>query len=306
MTAVHRHRRPGDAPALFARPGIAAVEGEAVDDIEGELEPGAELEPIEVADGELLDGEEEEEIWLPPILPDWATDLELFRAKAYIQARVALYYLARHGIRLPLYGWRLTVRTVVGTGRGVGALWGWVFDFEARPLRQQAVADGETRDYVVLRSMRDQSVRVRGVVALGTTAAATIGLTIECVLASRPHLAAAGWLKLALAAEALAAVGIAAWNGGRYEDDEPLVEEVEVPIRLDLNVEHLNSAFRAAGLLKGKDDDEDSPRLVFVQMPMRDSASSWTAVFDLPSGGGKTAKMALEKRDILAAELGVD
>ena len=72
-----------------------------------------------------------------------------------------------------------------------------------------------------------------------------------------------------------------------------------LPIQLELSVDMLTAALRAAGLVKA----DATPQL--VTPPLRDG-HGWAVTLDLPRGGGKTAADAIAKRDTVAAELGVD
>lgn len=248
-------------------------------------------EPSEEDD--VLTGVLIEERDLPPILPAWATSREGIAAYYEWRRRWAAHMLAFHLVRAPKYGLRLTVRTVVGTGRGGIMVVDWVFHTEARELRQAAADSGDPKEYLQLDGNRSEHVQVRGRIAT-FTGLAVIALG---VWQWRYH-PTLFWLETA------AAVLIAAYWGG--SEDYGLLDEADLPIQLDLSAEHLNAAFRAIGILKGKDDDEDPPRLQLIQPPMRDTRRSWSAVVDLPRGTGKSANDVLGRRDRLAAELGVD
>lgn len=230
---------------------------------------------------------------LPALLPVWATSWESIQAYGEWRARWARHMLAFHAIRTPEYGLRIVVRGVVGTVRGVGALVKWVFHMEARPLRKQAIAEGNVGDYLALMHQRNDYVKVRGIVAGGTVLLGTVGVAVEAAV-----------FPPALVAEGLLALAIAAWWGGP-DEERGILDTADLPVQLDLSAEHLTAAFRACGLLKGRDDDEAAPRLLMIQPPMRDSRG-WSAVADLPRGGGKSAADALAKRNNIAAELGVD
>ncbi|WP_433329861.1 hypothetical protein [Spirillospora sp. CA-294931] len=231
---------------------------------------------------------------LPAILPPWATTWDGVHAYLDWRRRWARHMLAFHAVRTPRYILRVPFRGVVGGFRAGRAILAWVFDWQARPLRLQAIESGDTKDYVALTHIRNEYVRVRGVaVAAAALATGVVGLVQALVIP---------W---ALKAELLVLLSAAAWWGGP-EEEHKLLDTADLPIELDLSAEHLNSAFRAAGLLKGRDTDDDPPRLWLVQPPMRDTMNSWSAVVDLPRGGGKSAKDVLAKRDVLAAELGLD
>ena len=283
------------------RPEVQPVDESAPED-----EPGRDLavpEPDEVATRQSAEIELADEAGvvvfdadlppLPPLLPAWASSPAHLKAYAKVRAYRAGHKALFHGIRTPRYMVRLVVRGLVGACRGVQVLAGWVFHWEARPLRLAAVAKQDTGEYLALIHARNDYVRVRGIVAGSTLLVAATIATVEAFV-----------FPPGLIVEALAGLGVAAWWGGP-DVENGLWDRPELPVRLELTEQHLNSAFRAAGLLKGKDEDEDAPRLLIVRPPMKDQ-SGWSSVLDLPRGGGKTAKDALSKRDVVAAELGVD
>ena len=292
-------RRPKQAPPLYALPDPVTDVEEAEQAAERDkVEPGEPGREVAVREEAALDEPLEgvvvvQEQELPALLPPWATSVAGVQAYAKWRAKWAGHMLAFHTIRTPVYAIRIITRGAVGTARGVKSLAAWTFHWEARPLRQAAVQSQDVREYLALVQVRNDYVRVRGWVIGGTLVLATVGAIVEGFV-----------FPPGLIAEALAGLGVAAWWGGPGEE-HGILDAPDLPVRLDLNEQHLNSAFRAAALLKGKDEDEDAPRLLMVRPPMRDQAG-WSAVFDLPRGGGKTAKDALAKRDVVAAELGVD
>ncbi|MBC6458447.1 DUF3631 domain-containing protein [Actinomadura sp. HBU206391] len=250
-----------------------------------------ESEAVEPLEGVVVEFEERE---LPALLPVWATSRAGIEAYIEWRTRWAKHMLAFHAIRSPKYTVRIVVRGVVGTARGVAALLGWVFDWEARPLRRAAIAQQDPATYLALLAHRNERVRIRGAITGGTTLVTAGIMAVEAAM-----------FPPALLVEGVMALGVAAWWGGPAEE-HGVLDAPDLPIQLDLSAEDLNEAFRAVGLLKGKDEDENAPRLVMVQRPMRDTLTSWAAVIDLPRGSGKSAKDVLAKRDQLAAELGVD
>lgn len=279
---------PGRIPVWLVKPETAPETAQT----QGEPEhlPAVQDEPIEGTVVE-FDWDERE---LPAILPPWATSWTGIHAYADWRWRWARHMAGFHAARAPKYGARFVIRGIVGTARGVKALAAWVFDWEARPLRRAAIESGDTKDYVALAHIRNDYVRVRGIIAGSTLGVVTVAVAVQA------------WLfPLGLWFEGLAALAVAAWWGGP-EEEHGLLDTPDLPVQLDLSAEHLNSAFRAIGILKGKDGDDDAPRLVLIQPPMRDSLRSWTAVVDLPRGTGKSANDVLTRRDRLAAELGAD
>lgn len=231
---------------------------------------------------------------LPALLPEWMRSREIIMATAELRARRAWHMAQFHGIRAPIYAVRFIARGAIGAARGAKVLFQWVTHAEAAPLRAKAVASMNTAEWVILDQKRKDYMKVRGIVAGGTALTGVIAVLVQ--VNTVPELV---WVEGALA------WAIAAWHGGPA-DGTPLVDEPDMPVQLDLSAEHLNAAFRAVGILKGKDDDDNPPRLVLVQPPMRDSHRSWSAIVDLPKGTGKSANDVLTRRDKLAAELGVD
>jgi S-DNA-T family DNA segregation ATPase FtsK/SpoIIIE len=85
----------------------------------------------------------------------------------------------------------------------------------------------------------------------------------------------------------------------------PILDPPEGDPRQDLNLGYINDALRAAGLLRPAKGDEPAPSVQLVAPILRDG-DGWAALFDLPRGGGKTAADVIGKREVVAAELGVD
>lgn len=231
---------------------------------------------------------------LPALLPDWVRDWEIARARAEVRARRAGHKALFHLLRTHRYAWRFTAGGVVGWYRGGRALVDWITLGESRELRIHAAGHHEYGTYLDLLHARNNHLKIRGIVAGGTALTVTCGLVVQAAMLPHPLL----WV------EGFVAWSVAAWHGGPQEPPYGL-DEMELPVQLDLNVEDINAAFRAVGLLKGKDEDEDAPRLVFIRRPQKDGAG-WSTLFDLPKGSGKSAADALKLRDKISAELGVD
>ncbi len=245
---------------------------------------------LEILDGKVWKGD------LPSMRPEWAADLATVKAHAQIRAYRAGHISAYFAIRSPIYAVRVACRALLGTGRGVAALTRWLSHTESRPYRAKAAMDMDVKAYVLLKGMRRDDVRVRGIVTGVTAGGFTAAGLAQWFMVSH-------WF---LALEGLALLGIAAYHG-TDEDDEPIVNLPELPQQLDLNVEDINRAFRAVGLLKGDNDDEDAPRLVMVRRPMYDQVSrAWSCIARMPEGSGKTATQVIKQREALAAELGVE
>ncbi|TCJ36939.1 cell division protein FtsK [Parafrankia sp. BMG5.11] len=107
------------------------------------------------------------------------------------------------------------------------------------------------------------------------------------------------WVPALSCAVAVGAAGLAGRR--RLAAGELLAPGIEPDVHRDLAPEHLDAAFRAAGLLKGQTG------LVLCAPVVRDrNGRGWETVLDLPRGGGKTAADAIGKLPTIAAELGVD
>lgn len=224
-----------------------------------------------------------------PILPPWMRDRSALLGTARTVLRRTKYKAAFHGLRLPVYGFRWSVRALIGLGRSIRAGWMWAFDLEGRQLRKYTADQMLGSEYLRLREQHHHRVTLRLWSLFGTALTSAVGLGIGAY-ASPLTLPAAGLA-------AFVTLGIV----GKPEDAAPILDQAIVPLSVELTSEHLNGAFRAAGLL-GKDAD-----LVIVQPIMRDAMDiGYTCVLDLPKGGGKKAADVVAARDTLAAELGID
>ena len=74
------------------------------------------------------------------ILPAWASNRSQRCQAAAWGARHAARTAAYHGIRLPLYGAKLSSYAPLGLYRSLIGTAKWVLDWEARPLRKNATS----------------------------------------------------------------------------------------------------------------------------------------------------------------------
>jgi S-DNA-T family DNA segregation ATPase FtsK/SpoIIIE len=224
-----------------------------------------------------------------PVLPDWAKSRTAFYGRVKAVGRRWSYRTRWHLVRSPKYGARVAVRTVRGAGRGAWRFGRWVTAAEFAPVIQDAATRGQwvdARDNVLQRGkVAAQRVKRLAYSSAGGAAALLVGTAVV-----GPD------LLYALAAVATASATAAGWKG---RTEAPILDAPTLDATQDLNMEILNSAFRAAGVLKA---DAELRRIAPI---MRDGRG-WAAVVDMPRGGGKTAADAIAKRDVLAAELGVD
>jgi S-DNA-T family DNA segregation ATPase FtsK/SpoIIIE len=242
-----------------------------------------------VLDGELLGEQDYTRRPLPVVLPPWLRS----RRTALATLRWALRYAARHigfhAVRVPGYLLGLAWWMLRGAARAIVAAFRWVSARgEYRPL---ITAAREAKRWDLVRELiteRRALARVRitttAWLALSAAAAGAGGfLTLGKVF---------GWC-VALAA------GVAALWLGRPRSAPLLPPGPVLPVQLDLSVDMLTAALRAAGLVK----PDATPQMV---TPALRDGNGWAVTLDLPRGGGKTAADAIARRDTVAAELGVD
>jgi DNA segregation ATPase FtsK/SpoIIIE, S-DNA-T family len=251
---------------------------------------GAAVEQApDMLDGEVFEGPDYARRPLPTVLPPWLGS----RRTALATLRWALRYTARHLgfhlLRTPGYTLSLSWWMLRGATRALAAAWGWV---SARgEYRALIVAAREAKRWELVRDLiteRRALVRVRITI--------TAWLTLSAAAATAGGVLALGTTFVECLA-LVAALG-AAWLG-RPRTAPVFPSSPVLPIQLELSVDMLTAALRAAGLVKA----DATPQ--FVTPPLRDG-HGWAVTLDLPRGGGKTAADAIAKRDTIAAELGVD
>ena len=251
---------------------------------------GVGLEPAPpVLDGELLDEPDCTRRPLPVVLPPWLASRRTAVATLRWAVRYAVRHLGFHLVRAPCYVLGLVWWMLRGAGRALAAGFGWVSArAEYRPMITAAREANKWDIVLELIAERRALARVRLTITawLAFSAAAT---TTAGVLALGKTFT--WWLAL------LATMG-AAWLG-RPRSAPVLPPGPVLPVQLELSVDMLTAALRAAGLVKA----DATPQM--VTPPLRDG-NGWAVTLDLPRGGGKTAADAIAKRDTVAAELGVD
>lgn len=196
-----------------------------------------------------------------------------------------------HLRRLPVYLWRAVRHMLRGLFYGLAALFDYLNANEYKDVVRDAKAAGDSATVKVERAERRAERAKRLKVA---------GIVLVCLLLG-VHTATALWGDVAyLVGVAISMIVTFLVGRGVVDADMAvMLDEPDLPAKADLAPEHLNAAFRAAGLLK------DGASLSLIQPILRDG-DGWATVLDLPRGGGKTAADALAKRNTLAAELGVD
>jgi DNA segregation ATPase FtsK/SpoIIIE, S-DNA-T family len=115
-----------------------------------------------------------------PILPAWASNRSQRRQAATWVARHAAHTAAYHGIRLPLYGAKLSSYAPLGLYRSMIGTAKWVFDWEARPLRKNAIAKLNASEYEKLRQQyRDERNVKAAMVGIGLAGLAAGGMWLR-------------------------------------------------------------------------------------------------------------------------------
>lgn len=215
----------------------------------------------------------------PLRLPAWTSDRAVRRATARHGARVAGRVAARSS-------WMAPAAVLRGTWRAGRFWWSWVRAEDiAEELRDERGRLG--KEIFVVRDHR----RTRWVISGAGVGASTVGEIIAAV-------AVGEWVP---ALSGAVAVGVTGLVGRRQPPGALVLPGVEPDVRRDLAPDHLNGAFRAAGLLKG-----EAALLLCAPLVRDRNGRGWETVLDLPRGGGKTAADAIGKLPTIAAELGVD
>jgi DNA segregation ATPase FtsK/SpoIIIE, S-DNA-T family len=222
-----------------------------------------------------------------PILPTWASNRSQRRQAATWAARHAAHTAAYHGIRLPLYGAKLSSYAPLGIYRSVLGTAKWVLDWEARPLRKNAIATLNASEYEKLsQQYRDQ----RNVKA----AMVTVGLA---------GLAAGGmWLgvddstTMQLGLSTLGALGFGAIGRPR---DAKVIEPASLPTSAQrLTPDVITKALCSIGIAGIARDAE----AISFPSPVARDGQGWRAEVDLPLG--VTASEVIARREKLASALG--
>lgn len=216
----------------------------------------------------------------PLRLPAWLSDATVAKARADYGGRVA----ARVAVRGSRVGPAAAARGIWRAGRW---WWSWVNAEDLADELRDAQTGRLGKEILVVEDRRRSRWIITGGLLFGTG----VGETVAAFMVGE-------WVPALSGAAATVGAALA----GRRRGAEPLIgADIYRPITVSLAPEHLNAAFRAAGLLKA------DTSLLLTAPILRDRAGrGWETVFDLPQGGGRTAAHAIAKRDVLAAELGVD
>lgn len=227
----------------------------------------------------------------PVVLPAWLADRRTSLATVRWAGRYATRHAGFHALRAPVYGltiaWWVTRGVVIGAGRGAG----WMFATSHTPMIRDAMIAADWDKTRGLISERGHHIRRRLKITAVGVLVTTVGVTVGTLTVGT-------WIAWLIGAMLAVGAGVL----GKPKNAHIVVDAgPTLPTQISLNAEMLTEALRAAGLLK------PGAAPVLVSPILRDrNDKGWEAMFDLPRGGGKTAADVLAKRDVLAAELGVD
>lgn len=268
-------------------------------------EPGAEIVPLHPADPEPAETTPPEQ---PPAAapakivyaevvgagerkPVIPVPLQLENLRGTIEAWAGLnWHRARfHGLRSLLYLLAVAFWALVGAGRLLGRQVAWWWVAEQHPLINDAVAEGDAREWRALHKAGKETRKVRGMILAGEAVIILIGVTVLIHLHR--------WQAWALAG--VPAVIALAW-AGRPSGHRIIPTAVVPPQYEPLTRSLVTEALGSLGNANVNRAVKDGPGIAFLSDPYRDGPG-WCVQFDLPRG--VTAKWLISKREDLASGL---
>lgn len=225
------------------------------------------------------------------VIPGWARSRNELLSRAKWLAGYAGHTCAYHAVRTPQYVGVLVLHSPRGLARIVVNTHRWMFDAEAKPLRANAVAAGNTEDYRKLAEIREQRVRKRSTAVFLAFLVLVAGLYLFVG-------AVTGWGWYLLAGTATAALlGTA---GGRA--DKPIVSRAVIAARVPrLTSDVVLNALGALGISKIDQAIAGKGEKIQFPAPIVRDGDGWRAEVELP--WGVTVDMVMERRDKLASGL---
>ncbi|MBP2476618.1 S-DNA-T family DNA segregation ATPase FtsK/SpoIIIE [Crossiella equi] len=197
-----------------------------------------------------------------------------------------------HLARLPLYCGRLLRRIPAGAKRGLIAIYRWLFDLEARPIRVAAGQDsGQLDGYLKLAVQRDRRVRRRGLLALAVLLVGLPALALAVVHASAVQLAVGVLL-----------VGLAVGAAGVPQDQPVATRAVVAATYRRITSDVIVTALAAIGVPGISSALTKNPHAIGFAAPITRDAEGYRADIDLPAG--VVAGDVIERRVRLAGALG--
>lgn len=194
-----------------------------------------------------------------------------------------------HGLRSLLYLLAVAFWALVGAGRLLArqVAWWWVAD--QHPLVNDAVAEGDAREWRALHKTARETRKVRGTILAGEAAVILIAVAVLIHLHR--------WQAWAIAA--VPAVIALAW-AGRPAGHRIIAPAVVPPQYEPLTRSLVTDALGSLGNSNINRAVKDGPGIAFLSDPYRDGPG-WCVQFDLPRG--VTAKWLISKREDLASGL---
>ena len=225
---------------------------------------------------------------LLPVIPDHLRTLDGVRVHLRRHAGRQWHRARYHGIRSPRYLLLAVIWAVIGLFRLAGRQVAWWQHLEAHSLRSQAVAAGDSREYMKLHKESKQVRKIRGGILAGEVVAIGTGAALLVKYAPWYAWGAAALIVLPLLA-----------HHGRPRDKPIITPAVVTPRFRKLSADIVLRAYYAAGL--GHPDKPDQ-QVTFGSTMNRDGEGTRVLV-DLPYGKG--LKDAVEKKDEIASGLDV-
>lgn len=224
------------------------------------------------------------------VLPAWVRDPATAKSSAAWAANWYAHEVAFHAVRLPMYWWRLAVRSPIGFGRIVAKVGGWVVERDHKETRTTLFKGSDSHMYLKLKEDHRRQVRGRGAVVAGLVVMAAMVLLLVGQASLIGQL-----LFLATVSAGLGWVGRAEGvriTGRSIDAHEVprLTADLIVKCLANLGLSTINAALR-----------EEGDRAIAFPKPITRDGNGWRADIDLP--GGATAGEVIDKRSKLASGL---
>jgi hypothetical protein len=223
-----------------------------------------------------------------PVIPEHLQTLEGVKTAVRRHAGRQWHRARYHGIRSPRYLLLMFLWALAGAARLMGRQLAWWWHAEAHELKRQAVAAGDSKEYMKLHKESRELRRIRGFILGAEVAALLLGTFL--LVKYTPWYA---W------AAALVITGPWLAHHGRPADKPIMHAAVVIPRFRKLSADIVLRAYYAAGL--GHPDKPDM-QVTFGSTMNRDGEGTRVLV-DLPYGLG--LKDAMDKKHSIASGLDV-
>lgn len=115
---------------------------------------------------------------LKPLLASWLKDRDAFTEKVTAASKRAAHSTAWHTLHALPHVLRVLKFVPHGLWRVVRVIWDWVFDAEAKPLRQEAVAKNDPDKWLKLAKERKERIHRRWIGLLVLAVLVLVGLLL--------------------------------------------------------------------------------------------------------------------------------